>query len=93
MIEPAAVGVALALEAVERCMRENARLREHPNMLPLEGLPPGWEFMSLTYEADEGWFAGLEWNGPSSDDRPDYRTAIGPTPRAAVFAAIEKITK
>jgi Lar family restriction alleviation protein len=65
--------------------------REDPNRLPMELVPEGWQLSHLVFEGDDGWFVTLEWNGPSSDDRPDYRKSNGPTPHAAMMAAIGKI--
>lgn len=70
-----------------------AAMANDPYRLPIEMVPEGWGLQALLWEDDESWLVRLECDGISSNDRPAYRTALGPTPRAAMLAAIEKMAR
>lgn len=72
------------LAAVEAAAAE---LHDNPNRLPLESIPPGWQFMAVV--ADRGTYIAELWSN-------DYRRSVsspGETPRIAVLNAIEGVPK
>ena len=70
-----------------------AELERDPNQLPMELLPEGWVLTSLRFEPilesdADPWHCYLE-----SQTGLRTRGAFGPTPHAAMMAAIERIGK
>lgn len=62
---------------------------ENPNLLPLELLPEGWAFKNLSKYGMDNYRCDI-----AEKDKfgfVHYGDGRGPTPRAAMLAAIEKI--
>lgn len=69
--------------AMDHAVRKTFKMVENPNELPMEELPEGWRFKELGIDVDDQFVCRVYV--PCTD-----YIGVGPTPRAAMLAAIAK---